>query len=70
MTTYKKLKKSIFKIAIFSICLLVSLVDISPIFAGSSSNETSNSDTIKVLNAKSINFKQDNYEVNVSIPKI
>ncbi|HBF0727719.1 TPA: DUF3298 domain-containing protein [Clostridioides difficile] len=70
MTTYKKLKKSIFKIAIFSICLLVSLVDINPIFAGSSFNETSNSDTIKVLNAKSINFKQDNYEVNVSIPKI
>ncbi|MBT2158790.1 DUF4163 domain-containing protein [Clostridioides difficile] len=23
-----------------------------------------------MLNAKSINFKQDNYEVNVSIPKI
>ncbi|WP_227831122.1 MULTISPECIES: hypothetical protein [unclassified Clostridioides] len=38
MNTYKKLKKSIFKIAVISVCLLVALVNVNPIFAGSSSD--------------------------------
>lgn len=69
MNTCKKLKKSIFKITIVSICLLISLVNIKPIFA-SSSNETLNNNTIKVVDAKNLNFKQGNYEVKISIPKI
>ncbi len=70
MNTYKKLNKSIFRIAIVSICLLVSLVNINSIFAGSSSNETLNNNIIRVVNVKNLDFKQGNYEVNISIPKI
>lgn len=57
MIIYKKFKKFIFKIVIFLICLLVLLVDINFIFVGSFFNEILNSDMIKVLNVKSINFK-------------
>ncbi|NMS90118.1 DUF3298 and DUF4163 domain-containing protein [Clostridioides difficile] len=70
MNTCKKPKKSIFKIAIISICLVISLVNIKPIFAGSFSNKTLNSNTIKVVNDKNFSFKQGNYEVKISIPKI
>ncbi|WP_227452543.1 hypothetical protein [Clostridioides sp. ES-S-0108-01] len=70
MNTYKKLKKSIFKSTIVSIYLLVSLVNINPIFAGNFSKEDLNNNTIRMVNAKNLNFKQGNYEVKVSIPKI
>ncbi|WP_227859539.1 MULTISPECIES: hypothetical protein [unclassified Clostridioides] len=70
MNTYKKLKKSIFKSTIVSIYLLVSLVNINPIFAGNFSKEHLNNNTIRMVNAKNLNFKQGNYEVKVSIPKI
>ncbi|HBG5346549.1 TPA: DUF3298 domain-containing protein [Clostridioides difficile] len=70
MNTYKKLKKSIFKSITVSICLLVSLVNINPIFADSFSKEDLNNNTIRMVNAKNLNFKQGNYEVKVSIPKI
>ncbi|WP_227827414.1 MULTISPECIES: hypothetical protein [unclassified Clostridioides] len=70
MNTYKKLKKSIFKIAVISVCLLVALVNVHPIFAGSSSNKLVKKNQIKVINAKNYSLKQDNYEVNIRVPKI